>query len=72
MSEHCFSEKAIAEDPILQYFDFKHLPAELQEVSSVFAYAASTVCGSVPRSAERTVCFRKLLEAKDCAVRAAL
>lgn len=70
MSGHFFSDDEIAQDPILQYFDYEHLPSFLQKVSSTFANCASTILTDLPRSAERTMAFRKLLEAKDCAVRA--
>jgi hypothetical protein len=33
---------------------------------------ASDIVAHLPRNPERTVALRKLLEAKDCAVRAAL
>lgn len=59
-------------DEILKYFRFGHLPEKLQEISMFFAALALEVVRQVPRSPERTACFRKLLEAKDCAVRAAL
>jgi len=59
-------------DPILQYFEYSHLPAHLQDVSKIFGDAAAAVVNRVPRSPERTVALRKLLEGKDAAVRAAL
>jgi hypothetical protein len=62
----------VAEDGILAFFDFEHLPPHLQAFSRPFAELAVMLQRSVPRSAERTMAFRKLLEAKDAAVRAAL
>jgi hypothetical protein len=59
-------------DPVLQYFEYDHLPERLQEVSRPFYNLADLMRVTLPRSPERTVCFRKLLEAKDCAVRAAI
>ena len=59
-------------EPLLQFFRFNHLPAELQTVSAHFAYLAHTVVATTPRNPERTTALRKLLEAKDCAVRAML
>lgn len=56
---------------IEQFFAFQHLPTALQEVSHPFAELAQKVLG-LPRNPERTVALRKLLEAKDAAVRAAL
>lgn len=57
-------------DPILQFFAFAHLPGTLQEVSMPFAHLAQLIVDNLPRNAERTVALRKLLEAKDAAVRA--
>lgn len=60
------------DDPIVQFFAYWHLPAHLQEVSRVFAHVAYRLLAMVPRNPERTVALRKLLEAKDAAVRARL
>lgn len=60
------------EEPILQFFRYTHLPDHLQSVSWRFAELASVLVATVPRNPERTAALRKLLEAKDCAVRAAL
>ena len=59
-------------EPILQFFQFGHLPLSLQEVSMMFGGIALKIAESLPRNAERTVALRKLLEAKDAAVRARL
>lgn len=59
-------------EPILQFFRFEHLPAELQAVSRPFSDLANHLLFLVPRNPERTVALRKLLEAKDAAVRAAI
>ncbi len=58
------------EDALLQFFQFDHLPPHLKEVSRPFCELAVNVVDTLPRNAERTVALRKLLEAKDCAVRA--
>ena len=55
---------------ILQYFAFSHLPPHLQAVSAPFYDLALRMIETLPRNAERTAGLRKLLEAKDCAVRA--
>lgn len=60
------------EEVILQFFTWEHLPARLQEVSRPFGELAHTLVSSLPRSAERSSGLRKLLEAKDCMVRASL
>lgn len=57
---------------ILQFFVFAHLPPHLREISAVFAAVAESIVNDLPRNPERTVALRKLLEAKDAAVRAAI
>lgn len=59
-------------DPILQFFAYGHLPQNLADVSAPFHTLAHTMVAALPRNPERTVALRKLLEAKDCAVRALL
>jgi hypothetical protein len=59
-------------EPMLQFFEYGHLPEELQLVSKNFCDLAYALVLSLPRNPERTVALRKLLEAKDCAVRALL
>ena len=57
---------------VLQYFDRLHLPAPLAEVSGLCADLAEEMVDTLPSSPELTVGLRKLLEAKDAFVRAAL
>lgn len=57
-------------EPLLQFFGFRHLPAPLQDVSKAFARLAIEMVQLLPRNPERTTMLRKLLESKDCAVRA--
>ena len=57
-------------DHIEQFFAYEHLPQLLQEVSAPFAALAQSIVDTIPRNPERTVALRKLLEAKDAAVRA--
>lgn len=59
-------------DHIMQFFTFDHLPPALQEVSKPFCELATHIESTLPRNPERTVALRKLLEAKDAAVRAFL
>jgi hypothetical protein len=56
---------------ILEFFKYEHLPEKLQEVSAPFSNLAHEIAANY-EGAEATTCLRKLLEAKDCAVRAAL
>lgn len=68
---------------ILQFFAYEHLPQHLQAVSKPFCDLARSLVETrsvedgpgnpafpLPRNPERTVALRKLLEAKDAAVRA--
>lgn len=59
-------------DPILQFFKYEHLPENLQKISKPFSIMAKDIVEKLPRNPERTVALRKLLESKDCAVRALL
>lgn len=59
-------------DPILQFFTYEHLRPGLREISQPFSVMAHNLVTWLPRNPERTVALRKLLEAKDCAVRAYL
>lgn len=61
-----------SKDRMLQFFVYAHLPPQLQEVSRWFSDVAHTIVATLPGNPERTVALRKLLEAKDCAVRALL
>jgi hypothetical protein len=57
---------------LLQFFDYEHLPEKLQGASKPFGDLARLIHSSLPVNAEITTCLRKLLETKDCAVRAVL
>jgi hypothetical protein len=56
----------------IQYFEFKHLPAHLQAVSEPIHNLAHLMEHVLPDGPEKSAGMRKLLEAKDCFVRAAL
>ncbi len=57
--------------PILQFFEYAHLPPHLQDASRAFCNLAHEVANAQPgTNAETAAALRKLLEAKDCAVRA--
>ena len=58
------------QDRIMQFFAYEHLKPELAEVSKPFGLLAHAIVATVPQNPERTVALRKLLEAKDAAVRA--
>ena len=57
---------------IMQFFAYAHLKPELQEISRPFGELAEWIADTLPDNAERTTALRKLLEAKDCAVRSLL
>jgi hypothetical protein len=56
----------------MRFFEYKHLPMHLQAVSAPFHDLALHIVDTTPSSAEQSAGLRKLLEAKDCIVRAAL
>lgn len=58
-----------ATEAVLKFFEYDHLPYNLQDVSRPFQELAQRVAQG-PENAETTVALRKLLEAKDAAVRA--
>lgn len=57
---------------VMGFFVYEQLPARLQKVSRPFHDLAVVCAMRAPMSPETTVALRKLLEAKDAAVRAAL
>ena len=57
---------------MMQFFTYSHLPEKMQEVSKAFAELAQSMDELLPENAEKTTALRKLLEAKDCAVRATI
>lgn len=68
-------ENTMHPDPpehIMQFFAYEHLPTHLQVISKPFGELAQQIVFNLPRNPERTVALRKLLEAKDAAVRAAI
>ena len=59
-------------DRMAKWFAYDHLPEPLQEVSKPFHALAYHLCELTDPGPERTDALRKLLEAKDAAVRAKL
>ncbi len=57
---------------LLQFFTYAHLPSHLQEISKPFSELANLLDKLLTDNEEKVTAFRKLLEAKDCAVRAVL
>lgn len=60
------------QDRMLQFFAYSHLKPGLQEISKPIGDLAAQMCEALPSNPERTAGLRKLLEAKDCFVRARL
>lgn len=58
--------------PIMKHFAYEHLPVHLQEVSKPIGELARQMDETLPDGAEKSAGLRKLLEAKDCLVRAKL
>jgi hypothetical protein len=56
----------------MRYFAYAHLPEKLQAVSKPIGDLAGHLDTTLPNGPEKSVALRKLLEAKDAAVRAAL
>jgi hypothetical protein len=57
---------------IARHFAYSHLKTPLRGISAAVAAIALNMVGSLPDGPELTAGLRKLLEAKDCFVRAAL
>ncbi len=60
------------EERMMKWFAYEHLPPHLQETSKKFHQLATSIINEIESGPERTVALRKLLEAKDAAVRAKL
>jgi hypothetical protein len=59
-----------AREPMLQFFVYDRTSTETTEVTALFAGLAKVIADTLPRNPERTVALRKLMEARDCALRA--
>ncbi len=64
--------RQVPHDHMMQFFAYAHLPPDLQVISKVFHDVAKWMLVTLDYSPERSAGLRKLLEAKDCAVRAKL
>jgi len=58
--------------PSMKNFEYSHLPNRLQAVSKPICDLAQKMNFELPDGAEKDAGLRKLLEAKDCFVRAEL
>jgi len=70
MTDDKNAQSAPPTEHIAQFFAHAHLPPHLAGVSRPFGELAEQIIATLPRNPERTVALRKLLEAKDAAVRA--
>lgn len=66
------SKRHPATQQIARFFAFDHLPEPLRLISADCSDLKDTMIDALPDGAELTTGLRKLLEAKDCFVRAAL
>ena len=57
---------------MLEFFEYEHLPSHLQLTSISFYVLAHQLAETHVHSQELSMALRKLLEAKDCAVRNAV
>jgi hypothetical protein len=57
---------------LLRFFQHEHLPEHLKPTAKACGLLAHSMVDELPSNAELTTGLRKLLEAKDCFVRAAL
>ena len=58
--------------PIMRFFGYSHLRDNSQTISRPCGELAELMEKTLPDNAEKSAGLRKLLEAKDCFVRAAL
>jgi thymidine phosphorylase len=75
-SPDCYVTRGVGWHPavehVMKFFVCDHLPEKLQEVSKPFCDLALQLANRAPFNQETTVALRKLLEAKDAAVRSVL
>ncbi|MCK5604554.1 hypothetical protein KAR91_21880 [Candidatus Pacearchaeota archaeon] len=62
----------MSEESIMKFFEYTHLPKHLQKMSKPICELAKEIDKTLPNNEEKAAGLRKLLEAKDCFVRANL
>lgn len=74
-AKQAFDAASTVAEPILQYFGAASrgasIKGEAKILATAFAELAEHLSANLPRNPERAQCLRKLLEANDCALRAA-
>jgi len=61
-----------ATEHLMQFFDYRHLKTPQRAISMECGLLADKMVSELPDGPELTAGLRKLLEAKDCFVRASL
>lgn len=59
-------------EAVARFFEFSHLPEPLHSIAAECALLKDSMLNNLEDDPELTVGLRKLLEAKDCFVRAAV
>lgn len=62
----------LKDNALMKFFAYEHLPERLQKISKPFGDLAKELSETMGNNAEGVTALRKLLEAKDCAVRSVL
>lgn len=62
----------VKNERMFKWFEFSHLKGDAKATSRLFHDLACRLCKQLQPGPERTVALRKLLEAKDAAVRATI
>ena len=62
-------KQELIDNALMKFFKYEHLPEHLQVISKPFHNLATEMCDKMGNNAEGVTALRKLLEAKDCAVR---
>lgn len=61
----------MAQNRLVQFFNYTHLPeGKGRDISALFSQFVRELDEALPDNPEKSTSIRKLLEAKDCAVRA--
>lgn len=55
---------------MMKWLSVAHLPDSLRPIVGEYRALGEIICNDIPPGPERTVALRKLVESKDCAVRA--
>jgi hypothetical protein len=70
LGDHVVEDPLCREEPILQLFACERLREDIIEIGKPFDDLARLMVAILPCNPERSAGLRKLLEARDCAVRA--